>query len=312
MEFLSDDSVIRKLYLPMQWMIMPLFYLHVHELIFGKKTSLLNQFYLLAPVACVFVLHLLHFFYSYNNIPISAMPDYYAPGLLLYTNFASFLFNGIILYLIYKMLRNSIEITKKVARRKYMEQRWYMTIVVLFIVIITVGLSTTISLIQFKIDHTWLVYTIFLLVSFVGYYMGYVGVYRSTLRGEYKTPINSVSRNGANTYQKIHSYIIAERRYLDIDLNLSEIAEKFNISSGYLSQLINTNSDQNFNDYINALRIDASKKMLLQNQFENYTIESIGLECGFKSKSNFYNAFKKFTRQTPTAYVKSQEIRPES
>ena len=97
-----------------------------------------------------------------------------------------------------------------------------------------------------------------------------------------------------------------------MDLNLSEIARRFNISSGYLSQLMNAHSEQNFNDYINELRIKTSKKMLLEKQFENYTIESIGLECGFKSKSNFYSAFKKFTGQTPTEYVKSQEIRPVS
>ena len=142
--------------------------------------------------------------------------------------------------------------------------------------------------------------------------MGYVGVYRSIFINGSKTTIKSVSKHSLNTYQKIHAYIIEERRYLDTDLNQSEIAEKFNISSGYISQLINTNSDQNFNNYINALRIEASKKMLLENQFQNYTIESIGLECGFKSKSNFYMAFKKFTNQTPSAYVKSQKMRPVS
>lgn len=310
MEFLSENNAIRKLYLPVQWLILPMFYLHVHEVIFKKKISFSMLLYLFTPVAFVFVLHLVHFFFNYGNIPISDMPDYYSPGLLLYINFISFLFNGIVLYLIYKMLRNSVELTKKVSRKKYQEQKWYMTIVVLFMVIVAVGLSTTISLIQFSIDHTWLVYSIFLLISFVGYYMGYVGVYRSTLRIESKIPVNSFSRNGANTYQKIHSYIIEERRYLDMDLNQSEIAEKFNISPGYLSQLINSNSDQNFNDYINQLRIETSKKMLIADQFENYTVESIGLECGFKSKSNFYAAFKKFTGQTPMTYVKSQEMGP--
>lgn len=312
MEFLSESNAIRKLYLPIQWLIMPMFYLHVHEVIFRKEITFSTSLYLFTPIAFVFVLHFVHFFFNYGNISISDMPDYYTPGLLLYLNFISFFFNGILVYMIYKMLRKSMELSKKDERIKYTELKWYLKILAFIMVIVSVGLSASISLIQFDIDHTWLIYTLFLLISFGGYYMGYVGVYRSTLRGDSKNSLNSVSKNGANTYSKIHSYIIEEQRYLDMDLNQSEIAEKFNISPGYLSQLINANSDQNFNDYINSLRIDACKRMLLENQFENYTIESIGLECGFKSKSNFYSAFKKFTGQTPSGYVKLRKMRPVS
>ena len=51
--------------------------------------------------------------------------------------------------------------------------------------------------------------------------------------------------------------------------------------------------------------------MLVDAHYKNYTIESIGLECGFKSKSNFYITFKKLTGQTPNQY-KSQKISSES
>lgn len=308
-EFLSEASIIRKLYLPIQWLILPMFYLHVHEFSFKKKISFSTLLYLFTPVVFVFVLHIVHFLFNYGSMLISDMPDYYSQGLLLYINFISFLFNGVLLFLIYNILRNNLALNKKVARKKYNEQKWYLTIIALITVIVTVGLLASVSIIQFNIDHTALLYSLFLFVSFVGYYTGYFGVYRSTLRAEYKTSINSVLKNGANTYHKIHTHIIEERRYLDVDLNQSEIVQKFNISPDYLSQLITTNSDKNFNDFINSMRIDASKKMLTENQFENYTIESIGFKCGFKSKSNFYTAFKKFTGQTPKEYLKNQKIR---
>jgi len=118
MEFLSEDSVIRKLYLPVQWLIMPLFYLHVDEVIFEKKTKHSSRLYLHVPVGFVIILHVVHFFYNSSRIPKSAMPNYYKVGLLLYVNLASFLFNSIILYLIYKMLTNSDELTKKLPRKK--------------------------------------------------------------------------------------------------------------------------------------------------------------------------------------------------
>jgi len=278
MDFLTENSIVRKLYPPIQWMIMPMFYMHVHEVILHRKPKLFLRLTLYLIAGLVTAAHILRFFILKNKISIAEMPDYFENGFL-------------------SMVR-----TKK----SYRVQRWYMNVLVFFVVIVVIGLSSILSLIQFDIDHTWFVYSLFLLVSFVGYYMGYVGVYRSSRQKKSINTFNSVSGNSVNTYEKIHAYIIEERRYLDMDLNLSEIAEKFNISAGYLSQLINANSDQNFNDYINSLRIAASKKMLLEKQYENYTIESIGLECGFKSKSNFYAAFKKFTGQTPSAYAKSQ------
>ncbi|WP_394802488.1 helix-turn-helix domain-containing protein [Aquimarina acroporae] len=111
-------------------------------------------------------------------------------------------------------------------------------------------------------------------------------------------------KTGFTTFKKIDTYIIENKRYLSPDINLLSLANRFEISKGYLSQLINNHTNTNFNDYINTLRIEASKKMLLDTSYNNYTIESIGLECGFKSKSNFYNAFKKFTGSTPNQFKK--------
>lgn len=117
MEVLSEDSVIRKLYLPVQWLIMPLFFLPVHEVIFEKKTKHSSRLYFRVPAGFVFILHVVHFFYNSSRIAISAMSDYYEAGLLLYANLASFLFNSIILYLVYKMLANSEELTKKTSEK---------------------------------------------------------------------------------------------------------------------------------------------------------------------------------------------------
>ena len=47
-----------------------------------------------------------------------------------------------------------------------------------------------------------------------------------------------------------------------------------------------------------------AKKMLENEEFDNYTVVAIGLESGFNSKTSFYQAFKKHTRQTPSEYKK--------
>ena len=58
-----------------------------------------------------------------------------------------------------------------------------------------------------------------------------------------------------------------------------------------------------FHDYINSFRIEEAKKKLLEPNPD--TIYTISLDVGFNSKTAFYTAFKKLTKQTPTQFKKS-------
>ena len=60
----------------------------------------------------------------------------------------------------------------------------------------------------------------------------------------------------------------------------------------------------NFVSFVNSYRIAEAKKLLLDPNKYNLTIEAIGNESGFKSKSAFNGAFKKITGMTPSAFVK--------
>lgn len=106
-------------------------------------------------------------------------------------------------------------------------------------------------------------------------------------------------------FEQIHNIIVSQQKYFDPLLSLDKLSEELDMSTGKLSNLINQYSGDNFSDYINSLRVEDAKKLLANPDFEGYTIVSIGLECGFNSKSTFYTAFKKFTGQTPTIYRKT-------
>lgn len=107
-----------------------------------------------------------------------------------------------------------------------------------------------------------------------------------------------------NEFDDVHDYILREQRYLDSNLSLEKLAQEQKMSVSHLSKVINTCGDYNFSDYINSLRVEQAKKLLSDSNFDKYTNVSIGLECGFNSKSTFYSAFKKFTSTTPTEYRK--------
>ncbi|TWO33277.1 helix-turn-helix transcriptional regulator [Seonamhaeicola sediminis] len=103
-------------------------------------------------------------------------------------------------------------------------------------------------------------------------------------------------------FEKIRSYIVDNKFYLDPLLSMESIATDMRMSKSYFSKLINSYSNFNFSDFINSLRVEQAKKFLSNNEFSEYTIVAIGLECGFNSKSTFYSAFKKFTSKTPSAF----------
>ncbi|WP_394972338.1 helix-turn-helix domain-containing protein [uncultured Croceitalea sp.] len=98
--------------------------------------------------------------------------------------------------------------------------------------------------------------------------------------------------------------IKGEKLFKNPNLKLSDIANQLNISSHQLSQLLNDNLGKSFSLFINEFRIEEAKQLLISS--EAYTIETIGYDCGFNSKSTFFTTFKKITGTTPAKYKKEK------
>lgn len=96
-----------------------------------------------------------------------------------------------------------------------------------------------------------------------------------------------------------------DKIYKDQDLTIYKLAKEINTNSKYLSTIINKEFGKNFVNFINEYRITEAKQNLKSEKFKNYTIEALGQHVGFKSKSSFNIAFKKYTGKTPTEYLKS-------
>jgi len=108
---------------------------------------------------------------------------------------------------------------------------------------------------------------------------------------------------------EIQTFMTAQKPYLDSQLSLPQLAESLNVSTHYLSQIINEQLQQNFFDFINSYRIEEAKRRLTSPTDKNHSILTIAMDAGFNSKSSFYNAFKKSMDMTPTQYRKSFQIK---
>lgn len=94
--------------------------------------------------------------------------------------------------------------------------------------------------------------------------------------------------------------------YLDPNCNLRFVAKKVKTNATYLTKIIHTDKEKNFNDYINYLRITYTLQRLNNDlKFRAYSIKSISEEVGYKSADSFSKHFKKHTKLYPSYYIKT-------
>lgn len=106
-----------------------------------------------------------------------------------------------------------------------------------------------------------------------------------------------------NLIERLSQSMQTEKPYLNSNIKLADIAKSIDSTPHEVSQVINDKLGISFNHYINQFRIKDACLMLKES--DHLTIEGIGQEVGFNSRSTFYKAFKTSMNQTPLQY-KSQ------
>ncbi len=117
---------------------------------------------------------------------------------------------------------------------------------------------------------------------------------------------SGITLEDAQRYKIRLMQTMQERKlYLDCDLTLRDLAEHAGMSYHQASQVINDQMNQRFFSFVNDYRIQLAKELLADPKTSKMAIVDLAMEVGFKSKSSFYDAFKKVTRITPTQFKKS-------
>ena len=97
--------------------------------------------------------------------------------------------------------------------------------------------------------------------------------------------------------------------YLDKDISLVRLSQMLYTNTTYLSRVINKYFGCNLKALLNRYRVKHAKDLLGD---EHCNMEELPAQCGFASRSAFYNAFVRFEHMTPSDYralVRSQALR---
>lgn len=119
----------------------------------------------------------------------------------------------------------------------------------------------------------------------------------ATLEDQFYTPPNARNRK----MPQIEQYIRED--FANPALCASSIAERFRISTSYLSRIFKADMGVGLVDYIHQIRIDAAK-VALRNTYA--TIDEVATTVGFSNRWVFMRVFKKLEGTTPGAYRSAQ------
>lgn len=106
--------------------------------------------------------------------------------------------------------------------------------------------------------------------------------------------------------EKLTAFMLERQPWLDPDLTLSELAAGTGMNATQLSYLINTGFNKNFNDFVNAYRVEAVKRKMEDPSAAHLSLLGVAFECGFNSKATFNRAFKKATGKAPSEFSNPQ------
>lgn len=113
--------------------------------------------------------------------------------------------------------------------------------------------------------------------------------------------------------EAVIGYMDEPANFCDPEFSLEKIAKAIGSNSKYVSAVVNECFGKNFRTFTNEYRVKEAIRRFSAAEYANYTMTAIGESVGFRSYTNFIDAFRRFTGITPSAYYKlsKQGKRPE-
>ena len=116
------------------------------------------------------------------------------------------------------------------------------------------------------------------------------------------------SYNKCCNVKKYHPYINRAIDYINKNyadpLTIETLAQHLNINKCYFCSLFKKETGQTFSQYLNFIRVEKSKDLLLNGK--NLSILDVAIAVGFNNQSYFNSIFKKLNNKTPLELRKLQ------
>lgn len=101
---------------------------------------------------------------------------------------------------------------------------------------------------------------------------------------------------------KIEDFFSNSDAYLDTEFSLDKLSYILEYPKHYLSEIISKELESSFYELVNSNRVHFAQERIKNDTSQKLTLEAIGYESGFNSKSAFFRHFKNYTGKTPRQF----------
>ncbi len=102
---------------------------------------------------------------------------------------------------------------------------------------------------------------------------------------------------------RINEVLTAQQPYLDPEFSLDDLARLMDVPKHHLYYCFNQILQKKFTQIRAQYRIGHARRLIDEGQTHDKTLEAIGLESGFSSRSSFISAFREVTGKLPSEYL---------
>lgn len=120
-------------------------------------------------------------------------------------------------------------------------------------------------------------------------------------------PIRAGVLNDSLSLDQLIDRIRFERWYSETELTQPVLLKRLDIKAIDFSLLLKNAGYENFNAFVNTLRLEAFISRASTDEVQRNSIEGIAQACGFRSSSTFYRVFKEKYNCTPRQFLEKHQ-----
>ncbi len=109
--------------------------------------------------------------------------------------------------------------------------------------------------------------------------------------------------------EKLEGLYKSRQPWTDKNFSIATLAIQLHVPEHHLRYYFNHGLKLSFSEHRNQLRVEHAQQLLQDSSLSHLSIEGIGAQAGFSSKSTFFAVFKKATGQTPKEFLDQYQKR---